>query len=70
MPWMLEIDIVLDSVFLKHNRKILGILDVLGEFGGIKEVIFLAAAALLGPLTVHSFFITAIQKLFITDKLN
>lgn len=65
---MLQIDIVLDTVFFKHDRKILGFLDVLGEFGGIKEVLFVITAALLGPLTTHSFFVTAIQKLFITDK--
>lgn len=67
---MLMIDIGLDTVFFKHDRKVLGFLDILGEFGGIKEVFFLIIGALLAPFTQHSFFVTAIQKLFIAQKKN
>lgn len=52
---MLMIDIGFDTKFYKHERKIYGFFDVLGDLGGIRDVLFLATAAFLGPLIEHSF---------------
>ena len=65
---MCFISIALDTVYYSHSRKILGLLDVLGAFGGFKEVFYLVAAVFLGPINAHSFFVSAIQKLFITEN--
>jgi len=54
------IDFILDSVYYEHSRKILGILDVLGDFGGIEGVLVLIIAMFMGPVASHSFFISAI----------
>jgi len=42
-----------------------GLLDLLGNFGGIKEAIMLIAALIMSPITEHSFNIKAIAKLYI-----
>ena len=52
-------------VKLEHERKVYGILDALGDYGGLEGVILVTAAYLLSPVASHSFFTKAIQKLFI-----
>ena len=48
-----------------HSRKIYGFLDLLGNFGGIKEALILIAAFIMGPITEHSFNTKAISKLYV-----
>jgi hypothetical protein len=42
-----------------------GILDALGDYGGVEGVLLVLSALLLSPISSHSFYIKAIQKLFI-----
>jgi hypothetical protein len=55
----------LHSSKLEHDRKVYGILDALGDYGGLEGVILVTAAYLLSPISSHSFFTKAIEKLFI-----
>jgi hypothetical protein len=48
-----------------HERKIYGILDVFGDFGGVQEVITALASLALGQIASHAFLTKAISKLYI-----
>ena len=50
---------------LKHTRQVYGILDLLGDLGGVTEVIMLAFGFFLYPIAEHSFTMKAAQKLFL-----
>jgi len=47
-----------------YERQIYGILDLLGDFGGVMEVILLIADFILRPVSMHSFLTKAISKLY------
>ena len=49
---------------VKHQRKIYGYLDLLGDLGGVTEVIMIAFGIFLFPVSRHSFTIKATKKLF------
>jgi hypothetical protein len=53
-----------------HQREIYGILDVIGDLGGVLDVIIFIFGLLLFPISEHSFIMKALQKLFLarTDK--
>ena len=52
------------------SRQIYSILDLLGEFGGITEVVMLLSGFYLYSISEHSFVIKALQKLFIARTSN
>lgn len=55
---------LLQSQKLQHSRRIYSILDVFGDFGGLKEVIFLIVGFFLAPWSEFSYSLKAIQKLY------
>ena len=50
---------------MEHKRQIYGFLDVLGDFGGVKEILESLAAFLLGPIAAHAYLSKAISKLYL-----
>ena len=58
------IQINLSQTKKEHERKIYGFLDVLGDFGGVAEVLSRTAASFLGSISAHNFIIKSIAKLF------
>jgi hypothetical protein len=50
---------------IAHERKIYGIFDALGDFGGVVQVLEGIAFILLGPVSSMNFYLRAIQKLFL-----
>ena len=53
-----------------HERKIYGILDLLGDYGGVMQVFLILAELLLRPVSEHSFLMKAISKLFLASTVD
>jgi len=56
---------ILLSEQIKHTRQIYGWLDLLGDLGGVTEVIMLLFGFFLFPIAEHSFILRAIRKLYL-----
>ena len=50
---------------ISHSRRIYSLLDVLGDFGGLNEVIMSVLALLLSPWVEFQFNLKALQKLYL-----
>ena len=48
----------------KYNRQIYNLFDLLGDLGGVTEIIMLSFGFFLYSVSEHSFYLTAIKKLF------
>jgi hypothetical protein len=63
----------LHGEYAAHGRQVYGILDVLGDFGGLNSVLLMIGAGLVSSLSEFQFNIDAIQKLYLArtkdDKL-
>ena len=54
-----------------HERAVYGSLDLLGDLGGVTEIIMLLFGFFLFPISEHSFILKAAKKMFMartTDK--
>lgn len=49
----------------KQNRKIYNVFDLLGNLGGVTQVIMIVFGAIFFSVSEHSFYLTASQKLFL-----
>ena len=49
---------------LEHERRVYGILDALGDFGGVEFLLETIAAFLVAPFAAHNFLIYAISRLY------
>ena len=47
-----------------HERKIYGFFDLLGDLGGVTEIIMLVFGLFLYPISEHSFILEAANKLY------
>lgn len=47
-----------------HERVVYGLLDVLGDFGGVQGVLYTLILMSMAPIAAHSFYLKAISKLF------
>ena len=54
----------LDQIGVSENRSVYGWLDVLGDLGGVMEIILLAFGFFLYPFSEHSFILNAANSLF------
>ena len=57
--------VVLSSETLEHNREIYNLLDLLGDLGGVKEVIMIVFGFFLFPISEHSFINQATKRQFL-----
>ena len=63
------------SVFLKaeevkHTRKIYGIIDLLGDLGGVTEIVMLVFGFFLFPISEHNFYLQATKRLFLAKTAD
>ena len=49
---------------VSHSRRVYGIFDLLGELGGVMEVMVIIFGLILYPISEHNFYLNAIKKLF------
>jgi hypothetical protein len=49
---------------MAHSRKKYALLDLLGDLGGVLEVVMLAFGFFLFPISEHSFILKAAHRLF------
>lgn len=54
----------LQSEAIIHERSVYGSLDLLGDLGGVTEVVMLVFGFLLFPISEHSFTLKAAKKMF------
>lgn len=52
------------SEVITHARKIYGFIDLLGDLGGVTEVIMLVFGFFLFPVSEQSFIVQATKRLF------
>ena len=45
-------------------------MDMLGDFGGLQEVLFIFIAFLVAPYAEHSFILKAIRKLYVAKTAS
>ena len=57
-------NVQLDQIGVSENRSIYGFLDLLGDLGGVMEIILLAFGFFLNPFSEHSFLLNAANSLF------
>ena len=55
---------MLEDETIRHVRYIYGLLDILGDLGGVTEVIMLLFGFLLYPISEHSFILQALRRLY------
>lgn len=56
--------IMLEDESIRHIRYIYNVLDVLGDLGGVTEVIMLLFGFFLFPISEHSFILQALRRLY------
>ena len=54
-----------DQIAVGHERAIYSLLDLLGDLGGVTEVMMIVFCFLLLPISEHSFVVKAMKKLYI-----
>ena len=52
------------------ERSIYGVLDLIGDIGGVLEVLVSVVGILMYPLTEYSFVLKALQKLYLARTSN
>ena len=60
-----QTDMILMAEKVKHSRQIYGALDLLGELGGVYEMIILAFSIFLSSVSKHSFVLKAVKKMYL-----
>lgn len=55
---------------IKHMRKIYSLIDLLGDLGGITEVVMLGFGFFLYSVSQHSFYLKAAKRLFLARTKN
>jgi hypothetical protein len=53
------------SEMVSHKRRVYGWLDLLGDLGGVTEVVMIVFGFVLFTISEHSFYIKAISTLFL-----
>lgn len=60
----------MDQTTIQHGRRIYSLLDLLGDLGGVTEVIMICFGFMIYPISEHSFYMKALKKLFIAKTTN
>jgi hypothetical protein len=64
------VSIYLDEEINSHSRKIYSLLDLLGDLGGASEVILICFGLIFYPISEFSFWLKALDKLYIAKTSN
>jgi hypothetical protein len=62
--------LVLDQQAVMHERYIYNFFDLMGDLGGVKEVIMICFAIFLLPVSEHSFILKATKKLYMANTTD
>lgn len=54
----------MEAASIIHERAVYGSLDLLGDLGGVTEVVMLVFGFILFPISEHSFTLKAAKKMF------
>lgn len=61
---VIQTKIYRDNVEVVHERVVYSFLDLLGDLGGVTEIITLAFGIFLLPISEHSFYVAALKKMY------
>lgn len=67
---LVSVAIFLSDRSTTYERKIYAVFDLMGDIGGLIEISMLCLGSLLASISEHSFFIKAIQKLFLVNTYD
>ena len=51
-----------------HTREVYGFIDLLGDLGGVTELIMICFGFFLFPISEHSFILKAAKKFFLANS--
>ena len=55
----------LNSLHKKHSRNVYGFIDLLGDLGGVLEVIMVFTGIIFFPISEHHFVLQATKRMFL-----
>ena len=61
---LFNIEVSLDQVGRAHYRTVVSLFDVLGDLGGIMEIVLISLTLFLVPIAEHNYILLAAKKLF------
>jgi len=64
---LIEIEFALSDTMGDHQRKPLGVLDILSALGGFEKNLSLLGFFFMGPISYHNYILKMIQKLFLIN---
>ena len=67
---LVNVAIYLSDRSTTYERKIYAVFDLLGDIGGLIEMSMLLLGSMMASISEHSFFIKAIQKLFLVNTYD
>jgi hypothetical protein len=56
-----------DNFKVNHDRMIYGLIDLLGDLGGVLEIVLLVTGFFLNNIAEHSFYTNSISKLYMAN---
>lgn len=63
-----DVHISLDYTQITHTRRSLGaLMDLIGIFGGLAQILFMVTACIVAPYAAHSYRVDAIRKLYLAS---
>ena len=65
MRMFMRMSIGISKTSVNHERTIYGFFDVLGDFGGVVQVLEAITALILAPIASMNFNLRSIEKLFL-----
>lgn len=60
----------MSGLLIQHKRKVYGFIDLLGDLGGVLEVIMVLTGAFLFPISEHHFTLQAAKRIFLARTTN
>ena len=67
---LVKINFFLSGLQKHYQRQVYGIIDLLGDLGGVLEVIMVVSGALLFPISEHHFTLQASKRMFLVRSEN
>ena len=61
---------MLSEIAVSHSRQIYDIIDLLGDLGGVMEVLLFVFGFIFFPFSEHNYIIRALQKLYMARTTN
>ena len=55
---------------MSHSREVYNLLDLMGDLGGIIEVLIFGCSFFVTPISEHSFILKALKKLFLAKTVH